>query len=181
MSDELTFDERQEVNELDQWAPEELAVKIVILRAQLAESEEKREAVITQGQLWQDKFEEWHGLGVAYKRRAEAAEADAVVLRECVKQVKIMLEREKDRQGMAPATDVVMAIVALRVLLAIPHPGADRLKRMTEALEFYADDNNYRSDTVDIGLGSQEIPNSSDIAYDEGQLARAALTGWKGD
>jgi len=47
--------------------------------------------------------------------------------------------------------------------------------RLREALEFYANADNWRNDTVDIGVSEQEIPQTSECHSDRGRIARAAL------
>lgn len=46
---------------------------------------------------------------------------------------------------------------------------------LVEALKFYSDPKNYKPDTVDIGVGSQDIPGSDAVSLDGGQTARAAI------
>lgn len=41
-----------------------------------------------------------------------------------------------------------------------------------EALAFYAIEANWKNDSVDIGVGNQEIPESSEVAQDQGRRAR---------
>ncbi len=58
----------------------------------------------------------------------------------------------------------------------------DLLSRLTEAeklLTFYADESNWVNDVVDIGVGNQEIPETSQAAGDAGHAARNFLKGTK--
>lgn len=154
-------------------------------RDELRERVEAAEQSLQAKRLSNEILRETNGL---VTKRAEAAEADCAALQECVKQVKIMLEREKNRQRMAPATDIVMAIEALQVLLAIPNPGANLLaekKTMEEALAFYGDEKNQWTEKGI--LYRKEIPTAYyeeayvGVFYDKGEKARAALPGRKGE
>ncbi len=52
----------------------------------------------------------------------------------------------------------------------------EQLCRAKEGLSFYAEDKNWNNDVVDIGVGEQGIPDSSECARDAGKIAVAALS-----
>ena len=56
-----------------------------------------------------------------------------------------------------------------------------RVSRLIEALEWYADETNYENELVDIGVGSQEIPNSNAVVYDRGGFAQVVLAEMRRD
>jgi hypothetical protein len=51
----------------------------------------------------------------------------------------------------------------------------EKLAIAVKALKFYADQRFWQNDTVDIGVGDQPIPGSSEAAHDQGDYAIYAL------
>lgn len=51
----------------------------------------------------------------------------------------------------------------------------NQLTRYRAALGFYADSKNWENNTVDIGVGNLEEPQSSEIYQDQGHIAMEAL------
>lgn len=49
------------------------------------------------------------------------------------------------------------------------------------ACEFYADDSNWEDDIIDIGVGNQDMPGSSECDGDRGRVAKAAIAKVKGE
>ncbi|KKK73334.1 hypothetical protein LCGC14_2894880 [marine sediment metagenome] len=67
-------------------------------------------------------------------------------------------------------------------LLSQPHPGADILaenKRMREALEWYANEENWNHGE-EYNIGSETFKTKPNISMDRGAIARAAMAGREG-
>ena len=137
---------------------ESTIIEIDDLRAQLAESEEKR----------------------------EAAEADAGELRRKWRELKNLHEKRNtvnsrnsspsafnyDEGAVLEAENAVFYFLEdIEEILSSDHPGADRLKKLEEALEWYANDNNWTS----FPNGRNRPPRKPIAFSDNGVKARAAL------
>ena len=59
-------------------------------------------------------------------------------------------------------------------LLALAEAQAE-IEKLRKALEWYADERSWRSETVDVDVCAIPIPLSSEAEMDRGRIARAAL------
>jgi len=76
-------------------------------------------------------------------------------------------ESDEDTAALAKAEDQIRDILAA--------PSSEFAKAVRKTLAFYASETNWENDVVDIGVGNQPIPETSEVFNDHGRKADALL------